>query len=237
MQNDKDRGVFMKIGEEILLGNENLCFELNSEQLDTLKELGNIGSGNAIVALSKLLNRRVEVSLTNLEILPFWKLPERIGGPSIEVFGIYSIVNGEQNLSILQIFTKDSIINIINDLIGVEGKKIKKFRQLSDIDDFSKSIISEMGNILAGHYTSSLANLMNIKLVPDVPKVAFDHLGAILDGIIAMTSESIDFLVLINTKLEIEELRINGIFCFFPAVETIKKLFKALNIEFEFKLK
>ncbi len=223
--------------DEILLGNENIHFELNSEQLDTLKELGNIGSGNAIVALSKLLNRRVEVSLTNIEILPFWKLPERIGGPEIEVFGIYSIVRGAQELSILQIFTKDSIINIIHSLIGGEGMNIQKFRQLSDFDEFSKSIISEMGNILAGHYTSSLANLMKIKLVPDVPNVAFDHMGAILDGVIAKSSESIDFLIIINTKLVVEELNLNGIFCFLPAVETLRKLFKTLNIDFEFNSK
>ena len=88
--------------------------KLTPIQLDSLKELGNIGSGNAITALSQLLNTRVEVSLTSLELIPFWKLPDEFGGRETDVFCILSDIEGTQNLSILQIFTKESIINVIN---------------------------------------------------------------------------------------------------------------------------
>jgi len=204
--------------------------KLTPYQLDSLKELGNIGSGNAVTALSQLLNTRVEVSLTSLELIPFWKLPDEFGGRETDVFGILSDIEGTQNLSILQIFTKESIINVINYLSG-EKIDIDKIKQLSDLDEVILSTISEVGNILAGHYANALADLMEIALVPSVPNLSFDSLGAIMDSVIARSAKIVDLMIMINTKMNIQDLHINGILVFLPAVETLNSLFKALNVE------
>ncbi len=204
--------------------------KLTPYQLDSLKELGNIGSGNAITALSQLLNTRVEVSLTSLELIPFWKLPDEFGGRETNVFGILSDIEGTQNLSILQIFTKESIINVINYLSG-EKIDINEIIKLSDLDEVILSTISEVGNILAGHYANALADLMEIALIPSVPNLSFDSLGAIMDSVIARSAKIVDLMIMINTKMNIQDLHINGILVFLPAVETLNSLFKALNIE------
>ena len=215
-----------KIENDFLLDD----IKLTPFQLDSLKELGNIGSGNAITALSQLLNTRVEVSLTSLELIPFWKLPDELGGRDTEVFGILSDIEGNQNLSILQIFTKESIINVINYLSG-ENIDINNINQLSDLNDVILSTISEVGNILAGHYANALADLMEIALVPSVPNLSFDSLGAIMDSVIARSAKILDLMIMINTKMNIEDLHIKGIIVFLPEVETLNSLFKALNIE------
>ena len=36
--------------------------DLNSEQIDVLKEIGNIGAGNAITALSKMVSKKIDMS-------------------------------------------------------------------------------------------------------------------------------------------------------------------------------
>jgi len=205
--------------------------KLTPAQIDSLMELGNIGSGHAITALSQLMNKRIDMSLTSVDLIPFWKLPEKFGGEEIEVFGILSSVQGEQNLLILQIYPKNSIINMINSLSEEKSMNAQNINILSDLDDFSLSIITEVGNILSGHYANALADLMEIKLVPDVPDVAFDVLGAIMSSVIAKTSEAVDLMITINTKMDIEDLNLNGIFCFLPAVDTLNKLFKAINLE------
>ena len=207
------------------------ALKLTPAQIDSLMELGNIGSGHAITALSQLMDKRIDMSLTSVDMIPFWELPEIFGGEEIEVFGILSSVQGKQNLSILQIFPKESTISMINSLSGEKKINSRDVKTLSDLDDFSLSTITEVGNILAGHYANALADLMEIKLVPDVPDVAFDVLGAILSSIIAKNSEALDLMIVINTKMDIEDLNLNGIFCFLPAVETLHKLFKAINLE------
>ena len=211
-------------------------FKLTPEQLDTLKELGNIGSGHAITALSKLLNSEIEVSLTSAEIIPFWKVPELFDSPNVEVFGIYSEITFNSDLSIIQIFTKESIINLIN-LLNTSNKIFhEKISIVEDLDDYSISIITEIGNILTGNYISALADLLSTQLIPNVPIVALDTLGAMLNGIIAKYSQLSDYLVLIKTKVALPEIKLNCIMGFIPCMDILKNLFKILNIKYNMNL-
>ncbi|MHA2128947.1 MAG: chemotaxis protein CheC, partial [Promethearchaeota archaeon] len=152
--------------------------KLTAEQIDILKEVGNIGSGNAISALSNLLNNKIEVSLTAVNIIPFWKFPELFKKPFNEVFGIFSDLRGYSDFSIIQIFTKKSIINLINELNDTNDLITDYINEIDDLDEFSYSIISEVGNLLSGHYANALADLLSIKLVPEVPKIALESLTA-----------------------------------------------------------
>ena len=214
---------------EINLNEAEEHFILTPEQLDSLRELGNIGSGNAITALSEIINRRIEMSLTGVKIIPFWDLSKIFPDLDLEIIGICSNIEGEPNLSLLQIFTKDSIINLIN-LISEENANIlKKVSDINDLDNLTKSIISEIGNILAGHYASSLANLMSIKLIPSTPNLALDTIGAISNSLIVRYSKTTDYLIIINTEMNIEDLKINGIFCFIPSIETLETIFKLID--------
>ena len=221
--------------------NENGCnqsspISLTEAQLDMLKEMGNIGSGHAITALSELLNKTVEVSLTSADICSFWKVSEVFNNDNIEVLVIYSEIPVNSDLSIIQIFPKETLINLINILNDSEKKNIDLINTINDLDDFSYSIITEIGNILSGHYTSALADLLSIKLIPNVPKVAIDNLDAILNSIIAKYSHSIDYLLLINTKLMVSDMRINGTICFIPSIKILKNLFEILNIKYNLNL-
>lgn len=220
----------IKISEE---NNKSGNIKLTPEQLDILKELGNIGSGNAITALSKLINDRVEVSLTAVNLIPFWKIPDLFEKPNTEAFGIYSEILDKPDLSIIQIFTKVSIINLVNILNDEDQIAIEDVRSIQELDDFSCSIISEIGNILAGNYASALANLLSISLVPGVPKLALDNLNAILDTIIAKYSQYSDFTIIVKTKIQVKDIKLNGTICLVPSMKILKELFKILKIKYD----
>ena len=205
--------------------------ELNPEQIDVLMEIGNIGSGNAITALSELLNKRIEVSLTYINIIPFWKIPNLLGDPSSKVFGINSNIVNYKNLSILQFFTKESVLSLVHILNEDPSNILQDITNIQDLDENSLSIIKETGNILAGHYLSALANLMSITLIPDVPYVAFDIMGAIANCIIARFSQAADYTIVIDTKIQIEDINMDGVFCFIPDFNILRKFFNSLEIE------
>ncbi|MFX0082334.1 MAG: chemotaxis protein CheC [Candidatus Hodarchaeota archaeon] len=211
-------------------------FKLTSEQLDTLMELGNIGSGHAITALSKLLNNEIEVSLTSAEVIPFWKVPELFDTSNVEVFGIYSEIPFNSDMSIIQIFTKESLINLINLLNINDTILIEKIRNIEDLDDLSISIITEIGNILTGHYASALADTLSTKIIPNVPTVALDTINAMLNGIIAKYSQLSDYLVIIRTKIGLPEIKLNCIMCFIPSINILTNLFTLLNIKYNLNL-
>ena len=211
-------------------------FQLTLEQIDMLKEMGNIGSGHAITALSNLLNYEIDVSLTTAEIIPFWRIVDLFENPTIELFGIYSEIHLKSDLSIIQLFTKESIINLVN-FLNVDFKlSIENLRTVKDLDELSLSIITEIGNILSGHYANALADLLSIKLVPNVPTVALDSLNAMLNEIVAKYSQISDYMVLIKTNLVIKDIKLNCVMCFIPSLEILKNLFKILNIKYDINL-
>lgn len=214
--------------------NQSIKINLTEAQLDILKELGNIGSGHAITALSDLLNKKVEVSLTSADITQFWKVPELFNYPNREVVAIYSEIPINSDLTIIQIFPKESIINLI-DLLS-NKKCAKDISNMNDLDDFSYSIINEIGNILSGHYASALADLLSIKLIPNVPKVAIDTLNAILESIIAKYSQLSNYMIIVNTGLKILDINLEGTICFIPSTEILVSLFEILNIKYEMDL-
>ena len=211
-------------------------FQLTPEQIDMLKEMGNIGSGHAITALSKLLNYDIDVSLTSAEIIPFWRIVDMFEDPNDELFGIYSEIHLNSDLSIIQLFTKESIINLINFLNEDFKLSIDKFRSIKDLDELSLSIITEIGNILSGHYANALADLLSIKLITNVPTVALDSLNAMLEGIIAKYSQISDYMVLIKTNLVIKDIKLNCIISFIPSLNLLKNLFNILNIKYDTNL-
>ena len=55
--------------------------ELNHLELDTLREIGSIGTGNAATALSQMLKRQVRITMPEVRIMGYNEAIEWIGGP------------------------------------------------------------------------------------------------------------------------------------------------------------
>ena len=60
----------------------------NDTQLDALRELANIGAGNASTALSGMLGRSVDLRVPDARLLPMHEAVESIGAPESEITGI-----------------------------------------------------------------------------------------------------------------------------------------------------
>lgn len=63
--------------------------DLSGNQLDALREIGNIGAGNSATALSQLINRRINMNVPNVSIVPLEEVPELVGGPETLVVGVF----------------------------------------------------------------------------------------------------------------------------------------------------
>ncbi|MFX0101061.1 MAG: chemotaxis protein CheC [Candidatus Hodarchaeota archaeon] len=217
------------------------CLELTFSQEDLLKELGNIGTGNATVALSRLMNKRVDISLTSVEIMPFWKIKESFSFCRCKkdfkckniVFGIFSNVEGEPSISIYMVLLKNPVLELI-ELLGLEQNlDFESIQNTQDLTDSLKDTVSEIGNIIFGHYISSLANMLNTTMIPEVPMVALDYACTLTDGIIANFTQDIDYILIIDTKLKVEGTDLDGNLYFIPRLGTLEAIFNLLKNEGE----
>jgi len=141
---------------------------------DVFKELGNIGSGNALISLSKLINRRVEMQVPTINILEYQEIAELMGGAEVPVVGILLDFSGDIRGCIMFVLEPQHAYSLIGVL---RNKNVQDITELGEID---VSALKEVGNILAGSYLSALTKISKLDILPSVPYFAYDMAGAIL---------------------------------------------------------
>lgn len=193
-------------------------------QLDVLKEVGNIGAGNAATALSKLLNRQVDMQVPLVNLLPFEEIIEMLGGSEQIVLTVYLRVTGDVPANMFFIMTKQSAKQLLKHLAGIDV--------LSDefYSEMELSALNEIGNILAGSYLSSLADFTKLSMSPSVPSLAIDMLGAVISYGLIEYGEMGDKALFIDTKFFEGSDAVEGHFFLVPDPGSFDTLFRALGV-------
>lgn len=211
---------------------------LTSEQEDILKEMGNIGTGNAVTALSRLVKKKIDVTLTDVGIIPLDELAEQFGGSKEKVCGIFCHIDKPSQATILNIFEMTPLMKMIADLAGTKSKiDPNKVKSKKDLDEFAVSTIVEMGNIMAGHYASALADLLDTKLMIDIPEFAMSKAGEIGEFLSKELKSIAEFFIIIKTSIKVADMKLKGMFFFIPDIETLKTFFDKLGIKHEISVR
>jgi len=166
--------------------------DITDQEIDMLREAGNIASGNAMTSLSKLIDSTLDMNIAQVRIENIQELPEVLGDAEEVIAGMLINVFGDLNAMLLLAFETDSAIGIVNRILG------KQVKQLEEFDEIDHSVLCETGNILAGSYLSALNTLTGLKLDVSTPQIAIDMAGAIL------SHPAIEFVCNDNTMLFIE---------------------------------
>lgn len=148
--------------------------QLSSLQLDVLKEIGTIGSGNAATALSGVISKKVRISVPKVSILDFNNALNILGGPENIVAGIMVRMSGDLNGIMLYLQEKD-FINVALD--SVLHETIQSYDQLTEL---SQSALVEIGNIMISTYMNALSSLASIEVSLSVPAMCINMAGSIL---------------------------------------------------------
>ncbi|MCR5656236.1 MAG: chemotaxis protein CheC [Butyrivibrio sp.] len=197
---------------------------LSSQYFDVLKELGNIGAGNATTALAQMLNKKVDMSVPQVKLLDFKDVGDLMGGAEQIMTGIYLSVEGDINGSIMFLLPMKSARHIVDLLMGQTGKSEEE-----GFDETELSAIKEVGNIITGSYLNSLSMITNLKLLPSVPFIAIDMAGAILSVPAIEFGMMGDKILLIETSFFDTET-LSGYFILLPDVEGYGKILSSLGM-------
>lgn len=201
--------------------------DLNEMQLDALKEIGNIGAGNAATALSKMVGKRVNMEVPLVRVIPLKEVPEWLGGPEKEVLGVYLSVFGALTGHILFVMTIDDALKIMHILLG---DMAPSRNQILEMDELASSAMGEIGNILSSSYLAALADFTGLHLNHSVPSIAVDMAGAIVDIVLIEISQHSDYALLIETVFVEEEDRITGYFMLIPDTGSLEIILQALGV-------
>ena len=96
--------------------------DISQEYFDILKELGNIGAGNATTALAQMLQSKIDMRVPQVRLLDFNQVGALIGGEEQLMAGIYLKVEGDIEGSIMFLQGKDSARHLVEKLMGMPCK-------------------------------------------------------------------------------------------------------------------
>ncbi len=196
--------------------------KVSHEYFDVLKEIGNIGAGNAMTALSSMLNTKVDMMVPQVRMMEFKEVGTTMGGEDQIVAGIYLVVEGDITGSIMFMQKKESAKAMVNKLM---------MGMASEGEDFSEmelSALKEIGNIITGAYLNSLSTLTGLTIYPSIPEVCIDMAGSLLSVPAAEFGTIGDGLLLIQTDFTDDE-SMSGYFILVPDEDSYAKILHSLG--------
>lgn len=197
---------------------------LSALQLDALREVGNIGAGNSATALSRMLDRRVTMSVPKAQIVPLSSVHDLVGAET-PVWAIYLQMEGDLHGHLLFLLPSDRAALMVDLLMARPPGSSEA------VDAMAESALAELGNILTSNYLIAMGNLLGMDLHPSPPLTANDMAGAVIDSVVARLAAHTDAVLALETELSIAEADgLVGYLFMFPFPDELPKLLGALGL-------
>ena len=196
--------------------------ELGENQMDVFREIGSIGNGNAITALSGILSEKISMELPEVNILEFNMAQNKIGDAEEIVGAVLVEMSGELSGLMMLILKRDFIKTMIKKVLSYEKENLL---------DMEESFLIEVGNIMLSSYISALSSLTNIQIHLSVPQFAVNMLGGILSMPMAMMGIESDQIMMITGAFSIGGEEMDSNILLLPDIRSLNVLMKKLGVE------
>ena len=198
--------------------------ELTSLEIDTLREIGSIGTGNAATALSQILKREIRITQPEVRIMGYNEAIEWIGGPEHVTAGVLVKMGGQLNGIMLSVQQLDFVNMVLDSMLGTH------IEDYSQLDEMGRSALIEIGNIMISTFINALSSLANISVDLTVPAFALDMQGAILAVPMAEYGGASDYIMTIGGNLSCEGREMPCRLLLSPDIRSLNFLLRKLGV-------
>lgn len=203
----------------------NIYEELNDTHIGVLREIGNIGAGNAATALADILDDRVEISIPLVRVTDFDTAVNALGGAESMTVGVMLNYSGDANGMIMFLLNMDDAKQVMNILLQGYGGEDE-----NEITEMKLSAIKEIGNILGSSYIGSIATLTGLEIELSIPYVAIDMAGALMSVPIIEFGAVGDKVMFIEESFSGREHNLKSNVVMFAQVDTLRIIMERLGI-------
>ncbi len=198
--------------------------QVSENYYDVLKELGNIGAGNAMTALSQMLQCKVDMKVPQVRLLEFSEVGDLVGGDEQVMVAVFLGVEGDITGSMMFMLQEQSARHLI------QKTTMGLVPEGSEFEEMGLSAMQEVGNIITGAYLNSLSSMTSLTIFPSPPAWTIDRAGAILSVPAIQFGIYGDKILLIQSQFY-DEIQLDGYFILIPDLESYEKILAALGIQ------
>ncbi len=199
--------------------------DLNPVQLDVIKEIGNIGAGNAATALSAMLGNPIGLTVPEIRLLSCQEVTEALGGPENMIVGILLSLEGDFAGMMMFLLPQTFAHITLNALLGVS------FNDFSQIDAMGYSAMKEVANIMASSYVNAISQMTGMRIHITVPDICIDMAGAILSVPAIQFSDISEKIIFIADEFLCSDEKAASHILMIPDVQSLEKLMGKLGID------
>ncbi|TAL38701.1 MAG: hypothetical protein EPN93_04320 [Spirochaetes bacterium] len=194
---------------------------IDASDIERIRVLANMGITSAAESLSKIINKRVDLSIPEVSMMPVEKIPESVGEVDSTYIGVYMPLKGDIRGTILFSLQDGSGFELIDMLYGIGGT--------TELNEDGESALKEVTNIVGSSVINAFSEKTGIPIKPDVPTVVHDYMQSILDSILVMHNISNDYALVMDTQFYYQDDRVMGKLLIMPEAESLRKLVEKLR--------
>lgn len=200
---------------------ELFLMQIDNFDLDMLREVANVGAGNAASALSVMTGQSIDIRVPTCELLTYPELAERLGGADSIMLAMLVKISGDVDGFVLFMQRLPQARETMRTLAGLELPE-------GDINVANYEPMREIANILVGTYISSIAEMAGISIIPSVPEITIDMAMAIMNVPVLLYGAVSDEVLMMEAEFLGFARDLNGAFYLVPTPESLEFLKKAL---------
>lgn len=198
---------------------------LNDLQLDVMREIGNIGAGNACTALSVLLGTAIDMSVPRVQLLGYESTAEHLGGEDNMVIGLKIAINGDLDGMMVHVVEKRFAERIINTFYA------KEIDNIANLDEMDSSVLNEMANITSGAYANSIASLTSLLVNIGTPNQVPGKVSDIMRLPLTEFVKPGEKVLVVDEEFTIDDEHISSNMILALESDSLEKLFERLGVQ------
>lgn len=195
--------------------------ELTADQLDALKELINVGVGQAAGMLNEMIEFRIRLQVPIVRLLTPLELQTELSGrlgPD-QLASVQLAFSGSFGGTAQLVFPTESAANLVAILTGEEPES-------PDLDSLKIGTLTEVGNIVINGVMGCISNMLTQPLHYSVPvylEEDIKHLASLKEEVNSNIT-----VLLAQASFDVEELQITGDIVLFFGVGSFDALLDAI---------
>ena len=193
--------------------------------LDALRELVNVGTGHAAMALEEMTSGRFWLTAPSAGITALNEFHDMMGGPEAPVVGIYMPVTGDLRghmAYLMRVEVAEKMKAVLCSTAELEDNQL---------DDVGDSVFTEVSNVILSSFLNALADMTGMALHSNVPAIAIDMADALINSV-ASASEAIgSHHLTVAVRLREERNGLDSMIVLIPEPASLPLLFERLGLE------
>lgn len=198
---------------------------ITQDNMKVVEIMSRLSIDRASRALSKILRTGAMISLSKAYIADLSDTTEKMNDDLREMTGVMVDFKGNVGCKLLFMLPVTGSF-ILTDLFLRQPAGTTE-----EYNEFTESVIQELGNILASHISNALVSDFDATLVPQPPHVHNDYAGVMFSNLVLEQGMMDDKLLLLETKFEICNTELECYLFLVPEMTSFGKLLDNLGVK------